>query len=380
MIAPWRAFAFSLLSGRTLAGLYPFLSVDNHTCALNTPLLSCSDGAHPDLVDTCCVETYGGLILQTQFWNTYTGLETEGQLLPKDSWTIHGLWPDFCNGTAIPFTLVVLLERVPSLIQSAAGSYTQYCDLSRQYDPVPSPNTTNGLPDGTPVAPWTGEPISDFIEQFGRYDLLAYMKKYVVTCYSYAEILPSWPAPTSRLNQPSWYLWAHEYSKHATCYSTFDTECYGPQYVEHSEIVDFFETVVSYYQNLPTWRWLSAKGIRPSNTTSYSLSDIQGALTDGFGKLPWLGCTIPASVDILKLLVERDYEGPKYNETDAGKNSTDAGYTVFDEAWYYYHVHGKVQRVQPVPVHANITGGSVTSCAKAPNAIWYFERTPGSVA
>ncbi|KAI1258599.1 ribonuclease T2 [Xylariaceae sp. FL1019] len=323
MMTPRRAFALSLLSGQALAGLYPLLSVDNHTCALNTPLLSCSDGAQPGLVDTCCVETYGGLILQTQFWNTYTGLESEGQLLPEDSWTIHGLWPDFCN-----------------------GSYTQYCDLSRQYDPEPAPNTTNGLPDGTPVAPWTGEPISDFIEQFGRYDLLAYMKKF-------------WTG----LNQPSYYLWAHEYSKHATCYSTFDIECYGPQYVEHSEVVDFFETVVSYYQNLPTWGWLSAKGIRPSNTTSYSLSEIQGALTDGFGKLPYLGCT-----------------GPKYNETDAGKGSSDAGYTIFDEAWYYYHVYGKVQRAQPVPVHANISGGSVTSCAKAPNSIWYYERTPSSVA
>jgi hypothetical protein len=42
--------------------------------------------------NTCCTPTPGGLVLQTQFWSTYTGLEREGQLLPKDSWTIHGLW------------------------------------------------------------------------------------------------------------------------------------------------------------------------------------------------------------------------------------------------------------------------------------------------
>lgn len=36
--------------------------------------------------------------LSTQFWDTYTGFESEGQLLPKNSWTLHGLWPDFCDG------------------------------------------------------------------------------------------------------------------------------------------------------------------------------------------------------------------------------------------------------------------------------------------
>ncbi|KAI8629507.1 ribonuclease T2 [Xylariaceae sp. FL1651] len=323
MSSPRHIFALSLFSRGVLAGLYPGLTTDNHTCSLVTPVLSCSDGAQAGLIDSCCAETFGGLILQTQFWNTYTGLESEGQLLPRDSWTIHGLWPDFCN-----------------------GSYTQYCDLSRQYDPIPSPNTTTGKPGGTPVKPWTGEPISDYIEQFKKYDLLAFMKKY-------------WTG----LNQPSWQLWAHEFSKHATCFSSFDVECYGPSYAAHAEVIDFFGTVAAYYQNLPTWGWLSAGGIRPSNTTAYSLSDIQGALTSGFGKLPWVGCT-----------------GPKYNETAAGKGSSDAGYTVLDEMWYYYHVYGRVQRSQGIPIDANSTGGSVTSCATTPGAIWYYERTPSSVA
>ena len=89
-------------------------------------ILSCSAEANPAKIDTCCAETYGGLALNTQFWDTYTGLESDGQVPPKQSWTLHGLWPDFCN-----------------------GSFTQYCDLERQYDPFPSPNTTNGLPNGT---------------------------------------------------------------------------------------------------------------------------------------------------------------------------------------------------------------------------------------
>lgn len=49
------------------------------------------------------------IFADSQFWQTYTGLEKQGSVLPKESWTIHGLWPDRCDGT-----------------------YGQYCDLGRQ--------------------------------------------------------------------------------------------------------------------------------------------------------------------------------------------------------------------------------------------------------
>ncbi|KFH47797.1 Ribonuclease Trv-like protein [Hapsidospora chrysogenum ATCC 11550] len=296
--------SISALAQLAAAGLYPGISKENHTCVLSDPILSCSEGADPSQVDTCCVETYGGLVLQTQYWNTYTGLESKGQLLPQYEWTIHGLWPDFCN-----------------------GSYTQYCDLSRQYDPEPYPNTTNGEPDGTPVPPYKGEPIDRWFEPNGKTDVLEYMKK-------------RWVG----LGQPSWILWAHEYSKHATCFSTFQEECY---------------TTIAYYRTLPSWGWLSAASIRPSNTTAYSLSSIQGALTQGFGELPFVGCG-----------------GPKYNETEAGRGSDDNGGTVLNEIWYYYHVYGASQRNQGVRVPA--PDSFRTTCAKAKDAIWYYERTEGS--
>lgn len=57
----------------------------------------------------------------------------------------------------------------------------------------------------------------------------------------------------------------------------------------------------------------------PSNTTTYTLSAIQNALTAATGAVPYLGCS-----------------GTKYNATHA--NSTDAGYTTLDEVWYYMHV------------------------------------------
>ncbi len=41
-------------------------------------------------VDSCCTETFGGLLLSTQYWDTYTGLEDKGQLIPPKTWTLHG--------------------------------------------------------------------------------------------------------------------------------------------------------------------------------------------------------------------------------------------------------------------------------------------------
>ncbi|KAJ7706869.1 ribonuclease T2-like protein [Mycena rosella] len=41
----------------------------------------------------CCFEAPGGLLLQTQFWDSSP---SSG---PSDSWTIHGLWPDHCDLT-----------------------------------------------------------------------------------------------------------------------------------------------------------------------------------------------------------------------------------------------------------------------------------------
>jgi ribonuclease T2 len=154
-------------------------------------------------------------------------------------------------------------------------------------------------------------------------------------------------------------FWAHEFSKHATCFSTFDVPCYGPGYVNHSELVDFYETAILYYSRLPTYGWLSAANIRPSNasTVSYSLSDLQNALVKGYGSLPYIGCS-----------------GPRYNSTVSG--STDNGFTVLSEVWYNFHAYGKPQNGVMVPINAT---GSVSSCAKTKGAIKYYQPSSGSV-
>lgn len=116
-------------------------------------------------------------------------------------------------------------------------------------------------------------------------------------------------------------FWAHEFSKHATCYSTFDVPCYGPEYVEHEEVMEFFETAIMYYLRVPTYKWLEEAGIVPSNVTGVSLGDVQGALAKAYGATPYIGCS-----------------GPRYNTTEAGQGSNDGGRTVISEVWYYSHV------------------------------------------
>jgi ribonuclease T2 len=61
--------------------------------------------------------------------------------------------------------------------------------------------------------------------------------------------------------------------------------CYGPDYVLHEDVIDFFQTAILYYLGLPTYQWLAEKGITPSNSTKYSLGNIQGALTAAYGTL-----------------------------------------------------------------------------------------------
>ncbi|KHN98165.1 ribonuclease T2 precursor [Metarhizium album ARSEF 1941] len=158
-------------------------------------------------------------------------------------------------------------------------------------------------------------------------------------------------------SEPSWVFWAHEFSKRATCYSTFRRECYA---AEHDDLFDFFETVVSWQRRLPSFRWLSDAGIRPSNKTGYSLSDMQYALTKESGQLPFIGC-----------------DGPRYNETKAGKGSKDHGRTEVNELWYYYHVSGTPQPGDARKLDAGKAGGRLTACAQASGAIKYYERTKG---
>lgn len=62
------ALAATLAAAPALASSLYGESPDNHTCVLVPDYLSCSAMASPNRTDSCCVETFGGLVLATQVW------------------------------------------------------------------------------------------------------------------------------------------------------------------------------------------------------------------------------------------------------------------------------------------------------------------------
>ncbi|KAB8299782.1 hypothetical protein EYC80_000034 [Monilinia laxa] len=185
------------------------------TCS--SPALSCSGSS----TNTCCFNTPGGQLVQTQFWdaNPATG--------PSNSWTIHGLWPDHCDGT-----------------------YDSNCDSSREY-----PSITN------------------ILTAAGETSLLSYMNTYWVSDDSSNEV-----------------FWEHEWNKHGTCISTLEPSCYS-SYTTGAEVVDFFNAAVDLFKILPTYTWLANAGIVPSSTKTYTSAEIQAAIKAGFGYTATIGCT-----------------------------------------------------------------------------------------
>ena len=149
------------------------------TCT--NPQLSCQNTTA--VTDTCCFNAPGGQLLQTQFWDTNppTG--------PSDHWTVHGLWPDHCDGT-----------------------YDAYCDNSRNY--------TN---------------ITQILQAAGKADLLTYMNTYWKDYQGNDEV-----------------FWEHEWGKHGTCISTLDPKCYTG-YTPQQEVVDYFQKTVDLFKTLDSY-------------------------------------------------------------------------------------------------------------------------------
>ncbi|KAK5108635.1 hypothetical protein LTR62_008126 [Meristemomyces frigidus] len=229
----WTTLALSSLGtaqqvlGRTspLARQSGFDLSNSATCT--DPQLSCHNTSA--IANLCCFNSPGGALLQTQFWDTapVTG--------PVDSWTIHGLWPDNCDGT-----------------------YDASCDDTRAY--------TN---------------ITAILQSFGATDLLSYMQTYWVSNSGTSES-----------------FWEHEWGKHGTCVSTLDPDCYT-NYQPTEEVPQFFNRTVELFKTSPTYDWLSAAGIVPSSSATYTTAQIQAALSSEHGgHNAYLGCSSGALTEV----------------------------------------------------------------------------------
>jgi ribonuclease T2 len=124
---------------------------------------------------------------------------------PIDAWTIHGLWPDRCDGT-----------------------YEASCDASREY--------TN---------------ITAILNSYGNTDLLSYMDT-------------NWKDYQG--NDES--FWEHEWGKHGTCISTLETSCYD-NYTPQAEVVDYFEKAVELNKGLDSYKVNRSKSCKQSTSAKY---------------------------------------------------------------------------------------------------------------
>nr|BAC21194.1 ribonuclease T2 [Hericium erinaceus]BAD12140.1 ribonuclease T2 [Hericium erinaceus] len=207
------------------ARLPGFSSADSHSlfkrissgCS-TSGAASCSSGS---VGNTCCTESPGGLLLQTQFWDTNPSTG------PSNSWTIHGLWPDNCDGT-----------------------FEENCDSSRDY--------TN---------------IAGLLQAQGASDTLSFMQEFWVD-----------------INGQNEQFWEHEWATHGTCMSTLEPSCLPSGSPTGAEAVAFYQTVVKLFKSLPTYDWLSQEGITPSSSKTYTLSDFTSALNKASGFTPALNC------------------------------------------------------------------------------------------
>ncbi|KAF2432951.1 ribonuclease T2 [Tothia fuscella] len=205
--------------------------------------LSCPSSV--DVVDTCCVNSPGGQFAQTQFWNSDASAGPPGYLGPNNSFTIHGLWPDHCN-----------------------GQYDSVCDCSRSGD-----CSSRNYKCHNSACNRAYSSITNILQNFGKDELLEYMATH-------------WKGI-----EGNEHLWQHEWSKHGTCVSTLETKCYN-NYTEAQEVVDYFEKTVELYKSLPTHDWLLAADppITPSTTQTYTLSSIKDALKTPRGVSAIIGC------------------------------------------------------------------------------------------
>ncbi|KAI0030964.1 ribonuclease T2-like protein [Vararia minispora EC-137] len=200
-----------------LAQQSTFVTAASSGCPADGPISCQSSGAA-----SCCLENPGGLILQTQFWDTNPSTG------PDNSWTVHGLWPDNCDGT-----------------------FLENCDSSRDY-----------------------KGISSLLEAAGASSTLNFMNTFWVNL------------PSDGTNEE---FWEHEWATHGTCYNTLLPSCFS-DYQTGAEAVAFFQTVQRVFEVLPTYNWLASAGITPDSSATHTRDELQSALREAAGVTPELEC------------------------------------------------------------------------------------------
>ncbi|KAH7412763.1 ribonuclease T2-like protein [Cadophora sp. MPI-SDFR-AT-0126] len=212
-------------------------STFDHTCPVDSPVSCHNSTSFPD---SCCFIYPGGQLLQTQFWDTTPSVG------PGDSWTLHGLWPDLCD-----------------------GSYPTFCTAAPMYH-----NITAILSSSNASLPPSSPPSTPATTTTTSSTLLDFMQTYW---------LPNRGTADS--------FWEHEWNKHGTCINTLSPTCYpSSSYTSGHEAVDFFTRAVSLFRTLDTYSALASAGIVPSTRTTYRREQIENALRKVTGREVLIRC------------------------------------------------------------------------------------------
>ncbi|KAK3370081.1 ribonuclease T2-like protein [Podospora didyma] len=191
------------------------------SCPVDSPI-SCHNNTPVAGDDSCCFVYPGGRMLLTQFWDQKTHAGGAEQ-----DWTLHGLWPDLCDGT-----------------------YDQFCHMTPRYNN-----------------------ITEVLEHYDQQELLQFMNRF-------------WLASSG----PNSGLWSHEFNKHATCINTLAPSCYG-DHTPGMEVVDYFSRASALFRMLDTYHALEVAGIVPHSRKHYPLADVTAALERFSGGKVVLRCT-----------------------------------------------------------------------------------------
>lgn len=191
------------------------------SCPLDLPY-SCTNTT--PIADACCFENPGGLLLQTQFWDYFPAIGDD------NLFTVHGLWPDLCN-----------------------GDYEVSCEKKLN---IPGDFD-----------------FEELFTTFNDYDSFQFMKRNWLNLEG---------------NGPD--LWVNEWNRHGTCVRTIRPQCYDNDAADNQNIYEYLRKTLELFYRLPTYQWLVQAGIYPSATKKYKFTDVKRALTQGYGFEPYIKC------------------------------------------------------------------------------------------
>ncbi|KAI8055510.1 RNase Sy [Syncephalis plumigaleata] len=200
-------------------------------------------------IDRCCSPVMG-LVVFVQQWYPKLGGPTD--------FTMHGLWPDNCDGTLGP-----------------GGG----CDNTRNY-------------------PNLGEIIKN------------------ADVNLYTNMTTYWPSYKG--NAAS--FWSHEWNKHGTCVSTLEPTCLGPQAPPHQDVLEYFSRIMELRQEFNAYEALKRAGITPGQ--KYDHAAFEAAFESAWGVPVTLKCRRGQIQEVwmwMKVRGRDQYTPTKFN---SGKGST----------------------------------------------------------